>query len=92
MTCRPYWCHVPFDSASEILRCLEDAHIRSYTTSMYSSHDALLYAEESIVEIVDFDSYWKYQSFHITEVDQFEKEFELSYNKMLAYLTYLATK
>jgi len=88
----PYWCHVPSGSTRTVLQALEDAHIRSYTTAMMSSHDALLHSEETIVELVDFGTGWKYQSYHVSEIDQLEQEFELKFDRMLAYLDYLASE
>ena len=86
MICRPYWCRIPQGEAPSILRLLEEAYIREYVTAMHSSHDSLLYGDETLVEIVDFDNYWKYQSWHESEVEELIPEFELTTTNFVAYL------
>ena len=83
---RPYWCRIPDGEAPYLLRLLEDAFIREYVTAMHSSHDSLLYSEEDLVEIVDFDNYWKYQSWHESEVEELNPSFELIFTNMVEYL------
>lgn len=92
MSFKEYWCKVPASQASDIVRRLEDAHIRSYNTSIYKSHDAILNCEESTVELVLFDGHMKYASSHQEEVEHLDAELEVSYDKMVEYLMYLASE
>jgi hypothetical protein len=85
-----YWCKVPKGSANDIVRLLQDAHIIPHTDPLYTAHDALFNCEDCTMELVEFDNCWKYMSSHIDEIDELLPKRELSYDKMVEYLKYLA--
>lgn len=89
---RPYWCRIPEGQASLVLRLLEDALIREYVTLRPSSHEALIQGYETIVELVSYDTYWKYRSYHEDEVEELDMEFNLTITKFVAWLEYLASE
>ena len=89
---RPYWCRIPEGQAPLVLRYLEDALIREYVTLHHSSHEALIQGYETIVELVSYDTYWKYKSYHEDEVEELDMEFNLTITKFVAWLEYLASE
>ena len=82
----PYWCVVPRHMGKTVCQAMEDAHIRSYTTINQSSHDDLVEGKKQVVELVDFDTYWKYKALRWDELDETIASLELSVNQMLEYL------
>ena len=80
---RPYWCRIPEGQAPLVLRLLEDALIREYVTMSHSSHESLLKGHETVVELVSYDTYWKYMSLDEDEAEELDMEFNLSITKFV---------